>query len=81
MVKLFNSESGAPLGEISEEGLAFLAAQLEEESLEDRDYYFTGATVDLIEMRGASAELVKVLRAAVGDTEGIEIRWQRSESA
>lgn len=77
MVRLFDSETGAALGTISEAQLQFLEDHLEEESSDDRDYYFNGTTVDVIEQDGGDPELVGLLRRALGDREGVEIRWQR----
>ena len=39
MIHLKNKETGAPLGDITEEQLQFLVDQLEEESETDADYY------------------------------------------
>jgi processive 1,2-diacylglycerol beta-glucosyltransferase len=77
MVRLFDSETGAELGTIGDEQLRFLEDHLEEESSDDRDYYFNGTMIDVLEEKGADAELVGLLRRALGDREGVEIRWQR----
>lgn len=77
MVRLFDSETGAELGAISDEQLQFLEDHLEEESSDDRDYYFNRATIDVLEEKGGGPELVGLLRRALGDREGVEIRWQR----
>lgn len=78
MITLYDNESGARIGQITEAELRFLFEHLEEESLEDRDYYIMGATVDLLESQGADGQLVALLRTAIGDRDGVEIRWQRS---
>jgi hypothetical protein len=75
MVKVYNNETGALLGEISEEQLQVLIDQLEEESLEDYDYYINQATIDMLAQQGASGELLAILRQAVGDRGEAEIRW------
>ena len=77
-ITLHDNDSGAALGEISESDLQFLIDHLEEETSDDRDYYLRPETVALLEERGASAALIELLRAAMGDREGVEIRWQRS---
>ena len=77
MIKLHSAESGNVVGEISEEQFAFLQAQLEEESSADRDYYLTRDTIAMLEEAGADAELAGVLRAAIGDGPGAEVRWSR----
>lgn len=78
MITLTNNETGAALGEISEEALAFLTSQLEEESSEDTDYYIMSVTVDAMEAAGADPSLIGLLRGAIGDAEGVEIRWSRA---
>lgn len=77
MVRLFDGDTGAELGAISDEQLQFLEDHLEEESSDDRDYYFNRATIDVLEEKGGGPELVGLLRRALGDREGVEIRWQR----
>ena len=76
-IKLYDSGSGADLGTITEEQLQFLIDQLEEETPEDQDYWLRAETLDLLESRGADAGLLAVLRDAMGDREGFEIRWSR----
>ncbi len=75
MLTLYNEETGAKLGEISEEQLQFLEAQLVEEGAEDPDYFINQDTIDMLAQRGADQALVAMLRQAVGNGEGIEITW------
>lgn len=75
MVQLYDAETSRPLGSITDNQLRFLINQLEEESLEDKDYYIDGATIDLLEQGGADPALLKTLRDALGSKEGMEIRW------
>jgi len=77
MVRLFDSETGAELGTIGDEQLRFLEDHLEEESADDRDYYFNRTMIDVLEEKGGGPELVGLLRRALGEREGVEIRWQR----
>jgi processive 1,2-diacylglycerol beta-glucosyltransferase len=79
MINLYDSDTGTALGRISDEQLTFLEDHLEEESGEDQDYYFSAATIDALEEKGADAELVALLRRAVGDREGVEVRWERAD--
>lgn len=78
MIRLYDNENGAELGAITEAQLRFLQSDLEEESLEDRDYYINQATVDWFESQNADAALVALLRQALGGREEMEIRWVRS---
>jgi processive 1,2-diacylglycerol beta-glucosyltransferase len=75
MIQLHDKETGAFVGTITEAQLQFLIDQLEEESTEDRDYYINQATLDLFEQRGADADLLALLRQALGTREDIEIAW------
>jgi hypothetical protein len=77
MVQLYDAERGARLGAISEEQLRFLIESLEEESAEDRDYYLTAETIDMLEEDGADAQLVSLLRQALAGRQGMEVRWSR----
>jgi processive 1,2-diacylglycerol beta-glucosyltransferase len=77
MPQLYNAEQGTVLGAISEEQLQFLIDSLEEESAIDQDYYIDSATVDMLEEDGADPQLVGLLRKALADREGIEVRWTR----
>lgn len=77
MVQLYRADGGRPIGSITEEQLQFLIDALEEESSTDKDYYLTGATIDMLEDDGAEPELVALLREAIGERESIEIRWSR----
>jgi hypothetical protein len=78
MVQLFDKQSGAQLGSLSDEQFQFLADHLEEESLTDDDYYLNRTTVDVLESEGADPGLIEALRRALGDREEADIRWTRS---
>jgi hypothetical protein len=75
MIKLYDAQSNAHLGEISEAQLDFIRAQLEEEDAADQDYYINSATVDLFEARGADPALISLLRTALGTRDEMDIRW------
>ena len=76
MIQLFDAERGTPIGSITEAQFAFLTSELEEESARDRDYYIAAETVDMLEADGADAELVQLLRTALGGRTGVEVRWE-----
>lgn len=78
MVVIFDKQSGAELGTITDEQLQFLADHLEEETETDDDYYLNRTTVDFLEGEGAAPELVAILRRALDGREEAEIRWTRS---
>jgi hypothetical protein len=78
MIQLRDKENGTLIGSISESQLQFLIDQLEEESETDQDYFINPATLDMFEKRGADADLLKMLRGALGERGGMEIAWTRS---
>ena len=78
MIQLFDTETGASLGSITDEQLQFLFSQLEEESTEDTDYYINAPTLDMFETRGADPALLVLLRQALGARQEMEIRWTRA---
>ena len=78
MVVIFDKQSGAELGTITDEQLQLLADHLEEETETDDDYYLNRTTVDFLEGEGAAPELVAILRRALDGREEAEIRWTRS---
>jgi processive 1,2-diacylglycerol beta-glucosyltransferase len=77
MIELYNEDTGALIGEITEEQLRFLVGELEEESLEDVDYYLSEATVDMLEADGADPALISLLRQALDDHGEVDILWKR----
>lgn len=76
MVDIFNNDTNELIGSITDADLKVLIDHLEEESLEDRDYYIDQATIDVIADGEASDHLLTLLRKALGKADGVEIRWQ-----
>jgi hypothetical protein len=77
MIDLYNARTNKLLGSITEADLQVLVDALEEESIDDRDYYIDAATIDLIADGRASDHLVHLLRAALGSADGVDVRWTR----
>ena len=77
MIQLHEKETGIFVGIITDAQLQFLIDQLEEESADDTDYYLDHTTLDLFEEVGAEADLLALLRQALGTRDGIEIVWSR----
>ena len=77
MIDVYNKATNELLGSITEADLQVLVDALEEESSEDQDYYIDAATIDVIGDGRASDYLLKLLRTALGDSEGVDIRWSR----
>jgi hypothetical protein len=77
MIELRDKRTGASLGTISQTQLQFLIDQLEEEDVEDQDYYINLATLDMFERAGADPELLELLRQGLGAREDMDIVWSR----
>ncbi|HEX9616746.1 MAG TPA: hypothetical protein VGA03_04975 [Anaerolineales bacterium] len=77
-MNLYVQETGEYVGGISESQFQFLVEQLEEETLEDRDYAITPMTVDFLATQGADPDLLDLLRQALGDRSEVNVRWSRS---
>jgi hypothetical protein len=77
MIDLYDDATNQLIGSIIEADLQVLVEALEEESLDDHDYYIDAATIDVVADGRATEHLVKVLRAALGAKEGVDVRWQR----
>ena len=75
-IVLYDKQSGALLGIVSDDDINTLIDQLEEEDSADEDYFIDADTIDLLEEGGASETLVSILRKAVGDAEGIDVRYE-----
>jgi hypothetical protein len=77
MPLLYNKQNNALLGTISESDVECLIDVLEEEDSKDVDYFIDLDTVDILEDNGASLDLVGMLRAAIGASEGVDVRWEK----
>ncbi|HTM22811.1 MAG TPA: hypothetical protein VL172_19950 [Kofleriaceae bacterium] len=75
MPRIYNVDSGDPIGEITDEQLQFLIDELEEEDEEDQDYYITKDTLEMLTERGGDPALIQLLTTAMGEAEDIEIAW------
>jgi processive 1,2-diacylglycerol beta-glucosyltransferase len=78
MLNLYECESGELIGTLTQEELRYLIAELEEEDSEDQDYYIDRASLDWFEEHGADADLMAMLRKALGDREGMDVRWAKT---
>jgi len=75
--RLTEADSGAVVGDLTEEQFNVLVRALEEESETDRDYYIEPATIDVLTEAGADAELTALLKRAIGSREGVEVAWSK----
>jgi len=76
MIKLFDAESDAELGEISEEQLEILQENLVEESLDEYSWTIDTGAVASLESGGADSTLVALLRRALGSRSSMELRCE-----
>ena len=77
MIDLYNNATDELLGSITEADLQVLVDALEEEGSDDQDYYIDAATIDVIGDGRATDHLLRLLRTALGDAKGVDIRWTR----
>ena len=77
MVNIYDKETGALHGTLTEEQFRMLQDHLEEESSADDDYYLNEETLEMLQSSGADAELMAVLQKAMAGREDCEIRWSR----
>ena len=77
MIDLYNASTNELIGNITDADLQVLVDRLQEESLEDKDYFIDRATIDLLADGRATDHLAGLLRRALGSSDGVDIRWQR----
>src|SRR3979490_1883066 len=76
MIDLYNAKTNQLLRHITEADLQVLVDALEEESLQDQDYYIDRATIDVIADGRATEHLVGLLRGALAAADGVDTRWE-----
>jgi hypothetical protein len=76
MPRLYDKSDDSLLGQVSQEDIDLLAAQLEEESSRDRDYYIDNQTFLRLAEAGASAALLDALKMVLDRGDGADIRWE-----
>jgi hypothetical protein len=76
MPRLYDKSDDSLLGHVSQGDIDLLAAQLEEESSRDRDYYVDNETFLRLAEAGASAALLDALKMVLDRGDGADIRWE-----
>jgi processive 1,2-diacylglycerol beta-glucosyltransferase len=76
MPRLIRLDTGADIGQISDQQLAFLVEQLEEEHDDDTDYHIDRDTLELLSDNGGDPELLAMLEKAIGDDDSMHIAWE-----
>jgi hypothetical protein len=79
MITLKNKETGAFIGEITEEQLQYLTDELEESYGEERDYWLERTEIDFLKESGGDPVLIRILENAIGGNDGIEIVWEKKK--
>ncbi len=77
MPRLFFTESGQTITEISEAQLAFLTERLVGEDATDRDYYISKDTLEMLKDEGCEEDLLGRLTEALGEREDMDVSWSR----
>jgi hypothetical protein len=77
MIDVYNNDTNELIGSITDADLHVLIDGLEEESVDDHDYYIDRATIDVLGDGRATEHLLNLLKKALGSADGVEIRWQR----
>lgn len=75
MISLYDVESGAKVGRITESQREALIGWMEEEDSEDREYYLTAEDCELMEEQGIDPSLIAALRLALKGREDMDLRY------
>lgn len=74
-VNLVDLDGNRVIGRITDAQLDGLIGHLEKESDDDREFYLTAATIDMLAEAGLDAGVVAILRGALGSRDGMDVRW------
>jgi hypothetical protein len=77
MYRLTNKLTDVMIGTITEEQLQFMINHLEEENLNDQDYWLHKSLLNTFQENGADPELILLLTVAFGENEELEIVWEK----
>ena len=77
MYKLTNKLTDVVIGNITGLQLQFMINHLEEESLNDKDYWLHKSLLNTFQENGADPEVILLLTAAFGENEELEIVWEK----
>jgi processive 1,2-diacylglycerol beta-glucosyltransferase len=76
MYRLIDLEHDEEIGVITEEQVQFLVDNLEEEGIEDQDYYIDEEVLRFLEENGCDEELLTSLRETLEGRLSIDIRYE-----
>jgi processive 1,2-diacylglycerol beta-glucosyltransferase len=76
MFRLTDLENDQDIGVITEDQLQFLIDNLEEEGIEEQDYYIDEDTLSFLAANDCDAELLAMLTEALEGRRSIDIRYE-----
>jgi hypothetical protein len=76
VVRLFDNDNEAEIGQVTEAQLDFLQEELIEETIDANTYNLSPASIDSLEMNGADDDVVAMLRKALGSRSSMELRYE-----
>ena len=76
MYRLIDIEHDDEIGIITEDQVQFLIDNLEEEGVEDQDYYIDSEALSFLAQDGCDEELLTMLTDALEDRVHIDIRYE-----
>ncbi len=79
MYQLIDIEHGDEIGIITEDQVQFLIDNLEEEGLEDQDYYIDSDVLSFLVETGCDEELLTMLTEALEGRINIDVRYELIE--
>jgi hypothetical protein len=73
---LRDRDTGALIGSMTADQLQFLEEVLEADGAsDDHEYVITADTIDMLEEEGAGTYLLRMLRDALEDRDGMAVEW------
>ena len=79
MIELSDRDTGTLIASIDDATFESLARVLASEHGDDRDWWIEAGTLSVLGAAGVEHGLLKVLGAALGEREGMEVAWTRRE--
>ena len=76
MYRLMNIEHGDEIGIITEDQVQFLIDNLEEEGIEDQDYYINSDSLSFLLENGCDEELLTMLTEALEGRVNVNMRYE-----
>ena len=76
MIKLFDADNESEVGSINDIQLEQLMENLVEETIDEYSWNLNGSALAGLEANGVDAELVAMLRRALGNRTSMELRYE-----